>query len=143
MNTNPYMSTKLYKKVHSLATEMLLAADAEDDERFFKYHQELKDLCDEYENKDENHPVQWETLADFTEDAAEAMAIYQKALARAEQINAGDYIASICYAMAQLFKEQEDMEQALSYALQANDYAAKTEDQELQREVKRLLKTLR
>ena len=45
--------------------------------------------------------------------------------------------------MAQLFKEQDDMEQALSYALQANDYAAKTEDQELQREVKRLLKTLR
>ena len=47
MNTTTYMNTKLYKKVHSLATEMLLAADEEDDQRFIDHYQELKTLCEE------------------------------------------------------------------------------------------------
>lgn len=143
MKSTPYMNTKLYKKVHSLATEMLLAADEEDDERFISYYQELKTLCGEYEDKAENHPVQWETLADFTEDVTEAMTIYQKALTYAQSINANDYIASISYAMALLFKEQNETEQAVNSALQAENHAAKTEDQQLQREIKQLLKNCR
>ncbi len=142
MNTTTYMSTKLYKKVHSLATEMLLAADEEDDQRFNTHYEELKTLCGEYEDKAENHPVQWETLADFTEDLTEAMAIYEKALSFAQSINANDYIASISYAMALLFKEQDEKEHAVNSALQAGKYAAKTEDQQLQREIKQLLKSL-
>jgi hypothetical protein len=122
---------------------MLLAADEEDDERFINYYQQLKTLCDEYEDKAENHPVQWETLADFTEDITEAMAIYQKAMAYAQSINADDYIASISYAMAMLFKEQDKKEQAVDSALIADKHATKTEDQQLQREIKQLLKTLR
>ena len=88
MNTTTYMNTKLYKKVHSLATEMLLAADEEDDQRFVDYYQELKTLCEEYQDKAENHPVQWETLADFTEDVTEAMGLYDKALTFAQSISA-------------------------------------------------------
>lgn len=143
MNTTTYMNTKLYKKVHSLATEMLLAADEEDDQRFVDYYQELKTLCEEYQDKAENHPVQWETLADFTEDVTEAMGLYDKALTFAQSISANDYIASISYAMALLFKEQEEKEQAVESALQANQYATKTEDEQLQREIKQLLKSLR
>jgi hypothetical protein len=40
-------------------------------------------------------------------------------------------------------KEQEEKEQAVESALQANQYAAKTEDEQLQREIKQLLKSLR
>lgn len=122
---------------------MLLAADEEDDERFINYYQQLKTLCDEYEDKPENHPVQWETLADFTENITDAMAIYKKAMDYAQSINANDYIASISYAMAMLFKEQDEKEQAVDSALIANKHAAKTEDQQLQREIKQLLKALR
>jgi hypothetical protein len=71
------------------------------------------------------------------------MGLYDKALTFAQSISANDYIASISYAMALLFKEQEEKEQAVESALQANQYAAKTEDEQLQREIKQLLKSLR
>ena len=89
------MNTKLYKKVHTLATELLEAAENDDGELFSRHYLELKTLCDDNENSDKNHPVQWETLADFTEDLQQALAYYQKALGYAEKIDAKDYMASI------------------------------------------------
>ncbi|WP_145999137.1 tetratricopeptide repeat protein [Oceanicoccus sp. KOV_DT_Chl] len=137
------MNTKLYKRVHTLAIELLKAAEDENDQVFEKYYEELKVLCVDNE-RDEimNHPVQWETLADFTEDSAEALALYQKALGFAEAIDAKDYMASISYAMAIILQETGSAEQALVLARQAHNMASGGEDEELRKEIKALLKTM-
>jgi tetratricopeptide (TPR) repeat protein len=138
------MNTKLYKKVHTLAIELLKAAEEEKDEVFIKYFEELKTLCVDNEHDEVmNHPVQWETLADFTEDSDEALALYQKALGFAEAIDAKDYMASISYAMAILLQENGDDEKALFFAKQAHNMASGGEDEELRKEIKALLKTMK
>lgn len=138
------MNTQLYKQVHTLATALLAAAENEDDTTFNQLYQQLQALCDEHEGDEhKNHPVQWETLADFTEDSTAALLIYQKALAYAVVIKAKDYAASINYAMALLLRDEGDSEQALHLAEQASDYAVKIEDEELRREINTLLSSLK
>lgn len=135
------LNTKLYKRVHTLATEMLEAAQSGDELVFTGLYQELQTLCSDNETSEKNHPVQWETLADFTEDVPEALGHYKKALESAEAINAKDYMASISYAMAMLLKEEGAIEEALVLAQQADQKAAKIEDKELQQEIKTFLTT--
>ncbi|KKK65785.1 hypothetical protein LCGC14_2970630, partial [marine sediment metagenome] len=71
------MNTKLYKQVYALAAELLEAAEADDDPLFDRLYEQLRALCYEHEADEvKNHPVQWETLADFTGDCSEALDIY-------------------------------------------------------------------
>ncbi|NQX92886.1 MAG: SDR family oxidoreductase [Flavobacteriales bacterium] len=44
------------------------AASVEDIAQFSSLYAELKAICVDNENTDKDHPVQWETLADFTEE---------------------------------------------------------------------------
>ncbi len=137
------MNTKLYKKVHTQAIELLKAADAENDEMFQKLYEELRQLCVDNETVDRmNHPVQWETLADFTEDSDQAQLYYQKALTSAKEVQANDYLASIYYALAQIQCELNNSKEAVELAVLANKHAAKIADKELKAEVKALLKSL-
>lgn len=141
------MNTKLYKQVYELAGELLTAAQSDDDTQFDRLYEQLKTLCSDNEADDhKNHPVQWETLADFTQDNVEALALYDKALHYAQAIDAKDYMASICYAMAILFVEDATLDKeggkALAAAKQARQYAEGIEDTELQQEIAELLTTL-
>jgi len=95
------------------------------------------------ENSGKNHPVQWETLADFTEDADEALTVYKKALDYAEASSENDYIASIHYSMAIILKEMGQSEQALDSALKANEQLNNIGDDTLQEEISELLASLR
>ncbi len=143
------MNTKLYKQVYALAGEMVEAAESDNDALFDGLYLQLKTLCEENETDAvKNHPVQWETLADFTGDSVEALAIYKKALSYAEAIEAYDYIVSINYAMGLLLFEEVDLadenrlQKALAAVQAADEYADKVNDQELQREIKTLLAAL-
>ena len=62
------MNTKIYKAVLSLTDDLLAAAQEENQVKFDGYYNTLKQLCEEHANTDKDHPVQWETLADFTDD---------------------------------------------------------------------------
>jgi len=137
------LNTKLYKRVHSLAETLLNAAHKNDSSLFDKLYEELKQLCLENENSGKNHPVQWETLADFTEDADEALTVYKKALDYAEASSENDYIASIHYSMAIILKEMGQSEQALDSALKANEQLNNIGDDTLQEEISELLASLR
>jgi hypothetical protein len=142
-----YMNTKLYKQVYTLAGELLKAAETGENAQFGLLYEQLRAICyDNEADERKNHPVQWETLADFTEDSSEALAIYGKALGYAQTINADEYLASISYAMALLLTEvtalDEHNEKALAIAQQASQYALKIRDSELQKEIADLLKTL-
>jgi len=137
------MNTKLYKRVHQLAIELLKAADAENEANFDSHYQELRSICDDNAaDEHRNHPVQWETLADFTEDADEALAIYQQALELAEKRDAVDYQASISFSMAQLLHELKRNDDAFAAANKAKSLCESITDNELLREIHALLKAL-
>jgi len=136
------MNTKLYTQVHSLAKGLLNAAENENDAVFYRQYDELKLICELNETSNKNHPVQWETLADFTEDIDDALAYYQKALGLADAINAHDYIASIHFSMAKFLVEQGKIERALDAAELAELHASKNEDEALKQEIAELISTL-
>ncbi|WP_440877238.1 tetratricopeptide repeat protein [Thalassotalea sp. PLHSN55] len=136
------MNTKLYKRVLSLTDSLLAAAQQENQQRFDGFYAELKQLCEEHENSDKDHPVQWETLADFTEDLNTAITIYQQALKKAQAINDKDFLSSIAYSIASLKVELGDNAGAIEYLEQAKISANKIVDKELKAEIHALLEQL-
>lgn len=136
------MNTKLYKKVHQLAGDLMKVAVKEDRDAFTILFAELQAICDDNEDTDKDHPVQWETLADFTEDLSEAVNAYAKALAKAEAINSKDFISSIAFSMATLQVELGLEQAAIENLQKAQVSANKIEDKELKAEITDLLEEL-
>lgn len=136
------MNTKIYKAVHSLAEKLMAAANRNDDKTFGSLYAELKAICVDNESTDKDHPVQWETLADFTEDYDEAIAGYEKALAKATEINSKDFMSSIAFSMARLQIELGLTEAAKENLQAAKISANKIEDKELKSEIHDLLESL-
>ena len=136
------MNTKIYKEVLFFAKELMSCAHKKDQENFDDHYQELKLLCEENDNTDKDHPVQWETLGDFTDDLEEAISIYDKALTKAETINNKDYLSSIGYSAALLKVELGDNTGAIQYLEKAKIHSNKIIDKELKAEIHDLLKEL-
>ena len=136
------MNTKIYKSVHNLAEKLLVAAKKEDQKTFDALYAELNSICIDNENTDKDHPVQWETLADFAEELEDAIAGYEKALSKALAINSKDYIASILFSMAALQIELGQKNLAMKNLQTAKSHANKIEDKALKLEINNLLNTL-
>ncbi len=136
------MNTKIYKAVHDLAEKLMKAAKKEDQQSFDELYAELKLICDENENTDKDHPVQWETLADFTEDLKDAVEVYVKALAKATAINSKDYMSSIAFSMATLQVELGQLNEAIENLKNAKISANKIVDKDLKAEIDELLESL-
>lgn len=137
------MNTKLYKQVLAL-TDNLMAADQEENQaKFDGYYAQLKQLCEENENTDKDHPVQWETLADLTNDLALAVTIYEYALVKAEAINDKDFRSSIGYSIAALKVELGDKTGAIEHLEKAKISCNKIIDKELKAEIHDLLEKLK
>jgi hypothetical protein len=137
------MNTKIYKKVLSLTDSLLAAAEQKNQKRFDGFYLELKQLCEENENSDKDHPVQWETLADFTDDLAFAVTIYEQALLKAEAINSKDFRSSIGYSIGALKVELGDKEGAIENLEKAKVSCNKISDKELKAEIHDLLEELK
>jgi hypothetical protein len=99
-------------------------------------------LCETNENTDNNHPIQWEALADFTTNTEQAIAIYKNALSYAEQLDLGEYTASICLALAERYIESSNPEQALLQANRANNLAKDSNNAELRKEISGFLQSI-
>jgi hypothetical protein len=137
------MNTKLYKKVLSL-TDDLMSADQENNQtKFDAYYAELQQLCEDNENTAKDHPVQWETLADLTNDLALAVTIYEHALVKAEEINDKDFRSSIGFAIGSLKNELGDKDGAIEHLEKAKISCNKIIDKELKAEIHDLLETLK
>lgn len=137
------MNTKIYKRVLELTDSLMAAAEEQDQTKFDGYYSQLKQLCDENEKTDKDHPVQWETLADFTDDLALAVTIYQQALVKAEAINSKDFRSSIGFSIAELKVELGDKTAAIEYLEQAKISCNKIVDKELKAEIHDLLESLK
>ena len=136
------MNTKIYKAGHGLADKLMKAASVEDIAQFSSLYAELKAICVDNENTDKDHPVQWETLADFTEELEEAVAGYAKALEKSIAINSKDHMSSISFSMATLQIELGQTDAAIKNLQNAKIYANKIEDKEFKVEIDELLAKL-
>ena len=137
------MNTKIYKRVLSLTDNLLAAVQQKNQSRFDGFYAELKQLCEEHENSDKDHPVQWETLADFTDDLALAVTIYEQALVKAEAINSKDFRSSIGFSIASLKVELGDKTGAIEHLEEAKISCNKIIDKELKAEIHDLLEELK
>ena len=136
------INTKIYKAVYELAEKLMKAAAKDDRATFETLYAELEAICTEHENTGKDHPEQWETLADFTEELEDALPIYQKALDKAVAKQSNDHIASIGFSMAALQVELGDNQAAIERLQQAQASAETIEDNELKAEIDDLLATL-
>ena len=136
------INTKIYKAVYSLSEKLMAAARKDNTEVFESLYAELKTICLDNENTDKDHPEQWETLADFTEDLEDAVAGYKKALEKATTINSKDHMSSIAFSMATLQLKLGETEVATKNLQDAKISANKIADKDLKKEIDDLLKTL-
>ncbi len=136
------INTKIYKAVYELAEKLMKAAAKDDRATFEALYAELEAICTEHENTGKDHPEQWETLADFTEELEDALPIYQKALDKAVAKQSNDHIASIGFSMAALQVELGDNQAAIERLQQAQASAHTIEDNELKAEIDELPATL-
>jgi tetratricopeptide (TPR) repeat protein len=137
------MNTKIYKQVHTLAKDLLRASEYEDQEGFDKGYAELKQVCETHEDSSKDHPVQWETLADFTEDYELAISLYEKALVKAEAISSIDFCSSIGYSLATMKLELGDKAGAIASLEKARLACLEIEDKNLKAEIHDLLTELK
>jgi cell division protein FtsL len=136
------INTKIYKLVYSLSEKLMDAANKNNREQFESLYAELKAICIDNENTDKDHPEQWETLADFTEELEDAVTGYEKALEKAIAINSKDHMSSISFSMATLQIELGQTDAALKNLKDAKISANKISDQDLKVEIDELLETL-
>ena len=136
------INTKIYKSVYSLAEKLMEADNKGNKEAFDSLYAELKAICTDNENTAKDHPEQWETLADFTEQLDEALAGYDKALEKAIAVNSKDHMSSIAYSMAVLQIELGQTDAAIKNLQNAKISANKIEDKEFKVEIDELLAKL-
>ncbi len=136
------MNTKIYKHVHSLAKDLMQAVHRKNQIRFDQCYAELKKVCEDNEDTDKDHPVQWETLADFTDDFDLAISIYEKALLKAQAINSKDFLSSVAFAIASLQVELGDKASAIEHLKNAKINSNKIADKDLKAEIEDLLVAL-
>ena len=110
---------------------------------FYQFYGELKSLCsDNQEDAHKNHPEQWETLADFTDELEDAIAYYKVALALAVEMKESEFIASINYAMAVMYNDAGYHQDALDCAQHAKQNMKRVHDKVLLEEIDDLLAQL-
>ncbi|WP_075881108.1 Replicative DNA helicase [Vreelandella massiliensis] len=136
------INTKIYKAVYELAEKLMKAAAKDDRAAFETLYAELRAICTEHEGTAKDHPEQWETLADFTEELEEALPIYQKALDKAIAKQAKDHIASIGFSMATLQVELGQTDDAINGLQHARASTEHIDDNDLKAEIDELLEKL-
>lgn len=136
------MNLEFHKQVFQLAESLLESANKEHARSFGEGYELLKQLCEQSEGTPDNHPLQWEALADFTEDYVVARSYYEKSYGLALEIDADDHLSSVSLALALLSEDEGDVEQAYMLAKRASQHAVDISDQDLKDEVQVLLKHL-
>ncbi|MFT7559467.1 MAG: hypothetical protein ACI93R_001378 [Flavobacteriales bacterium] len=136
------INTKIYKSVYGLSEKLMEAAKNENTEVFNALYAELNAICVDNEGTDKDHPEQWETLADFTEELEDAVAGYAKALEKATAINSKDHMSSIGFSMATLQVQLDQTDAAIKNLQDAKVSANKIGDNDLKAEIDALLETL-
>lgn len=136
------MKAPLYDEILDICQQIANASANDDDEARNNACKNLQKLCATSQDTPKDHPLQWEALADFTEDGELAMDIYEVALATAAKRKLPSFTASIYLSMAQRQQEFEEKDQAIEFAKKAEIASENIESEELKLEIKEFLATL-
>ncbi len=136
------MNAEIYNHVEAIVIALLKASDEDDSISYWNQYERLEKVCAEAKHSVDDHPYQWETLADFTVDDKVALKIYERAFTLAEKESLNDYLATLSYAMAERHNELENFDKALQCAKSAQMLASLLDDEELQHDIRDLLKEL-
>lgn len=134
------MQERLYKQIHGYAVQLMAAADDGDEALFGRLFEQLNELCHKHQDSENDHPAQWEALADFTEEAELALARYQHALEVATRLETRDYISSINYNWAVLLREMGREDEATERCQLAAVSAKGSSDKQLNADIRAFLK---
>lgn len=136
------MKAPLYNDILTFSQNIANASAAENDEQRIEACKSLQKLCATNQDSPNDHPLQWEALADFTEDGDQALDIYQVGLAIAEKLKLAQYSSSIYLAMAQRYQEFGELEKSIEFATKANEMAQEIKSEELKIEITEFLASL-
>ncbi|MCW8833818.1 MAG: hypothetical protein OQK09_10970 [Colwellia sp.] len=136
------MKAPLYDEILTICQQIANASAKGDDSARENACKDLQKLCATNQNSPKDHPLQWEALADFTEDGDLAMDIYEIALASADQLKLPTFTASTYLAMAQRQQEFEEADKAIEYAKKAETACQDIDNKELKQEITDFLASL-
>ena len=136
------MKAPLYDEILDICQHIANASAQDDDDARSNACKNLQKLCATNQDTPKDHPLQWEALADFTEDGDLAIDIYDIALASADKLQLPAFTASIYLAMAQRQQEFEEADKAVEYAKQAETASKNIDDDELTQEINAFLASL-
>jgi len=106
-----------HEKIHNLVLEIV---NTESFDIECAAYNKIKDICFTNENTALEHPFQWETLGDFTHDDYDrTLSFYFKALTLANRLNLNEYMASVNLAIAEIYQELSNFNEAWHFALSA------------------------
>ncbi len=136
------MKAPLYDEILNICQQIANASAEGNDDVRNDACKNLQKLCATSQNTPKDHPLQWEALADFTEDGDLAIDIYEIALVSADKLKLPTFTASIYLAMAQRQQEFEEADKAVEYANQAETASQNIDDDELKQEITAFLASL-
>ena len=136
------MKAPLYDDILEICQQIATASATEQNEDRLQACQALQKLCATNQNTPKDHPLQWEALADFTDDGEQAIDIYEVALATADKLSLDNFKASTYLAMSQRYNEFEEPERCLEFAKKAQEAATSIDDSELKAEIDTFLASI-
>ena len=83
------MAEPIREEILQVCLDIVNASDVEDEERVKASFASLKKLCEASEATEDDHPLQWEALGDFSETYEDAVLAYEKGLKSAENLKFG------------------------------------------------------
>ena len=104
----------IYERVHELAVAIVNASDADDDALHDSLCQTLRAYYDEQASLGRSHPFLTEAMADYTDDATEAVRLYELSLEQAQTFP-DEPTHTKMISLAQQFMELGRTEQAEAY----------------------------
>lgn len=126
------MTAPLYEIVLGLSVQIVNASEIDDEKAVSDAYKQLKTLCCENQQTNNDHPLQWEALGDFSDNHEDALLAYQQGLELAELLSLVEFVASIKFAMAERYSEQGNIADALVYAMAAAEFANEAANEDLQ-----------
>ena len=133
------MKAPLYDEILKICQDIAKASAASDEDARSEACKNLQKLCASNQDSPKDHPLQWEALADFTDDGDLAMDIYEIGLSTAEKLKLPTFSASIYLAMAQRQQEFEEQDKALEYGKKAEQASQEIDSDELKNDIKTFL----
>lgn len=137
------MKAPLYDEILDICQQIANASAQDDNDTRSNACKNLQKLCATNQDSPKDHPLQWEALADFTEDGDLAIDIYEIALASADKLKLPTFTASIYLAMAQRQQEfEEETEKTIEFAKKAEIASKNIDNEELKQEIQAFLTSL-